>query len=107
MHKRSVREESPKKFLYQDDFEKAKEMMEKYDIINEKTIDCQVVDLADEIAYGAHDLEDCLHQRFINPNDLIYLFKNELKNRNILQKYSDEEIKLSIDKLENIIDESV
>lgn len=102
-----TREESPKKFLYQDDYKKIKNLMEKYSIINEKTIDCQVMDLADEIAYGAHDLEDSLHQRFINPYDLIYSFKNEFKSRNILQEYSDDEVMLAIETLERIVNDSV
>jgi len=39
-----------------------------------RTIDCEVMDLADEIAYASHDLEDALRQRFFNIDDLVHEF---------------------------------
>lgn len=48
-----------KKFIYDDDYDKLKEFIE-FNAINVRTLDVQIVDLADEIAYAAHDLEDGL-----------------------------------------------
>lgn len=44
-----------------------------------KTLDCQIMDLADEIAYASHDLEDALRQRFFSIDDLLHEFKNSME----------------------------
>lgn len=36
-----------------------------------KTIECQVVDIADDIAYSTYDLEDALKGRFVSPMSMI------------------------------------
>jgi dGTPase len=36
-----------------------------------KTVECQIMDLADDIAYSTYDLEDALHAEFLNPLDII------------------------------------
>jgi dGTPase len=66
---------SQKKFLYDDDFELVSEILEKYGL-GEKpnTIDKQVMDKADEIAYGAHDLEDCLSLGLFTIDEILYEF---------------------------------
>ncbi|MFD1270758.1 hypothetical protein [Paenibacillus motobuensis] len=43
------------------------------------TIDMQIMDLADEIAYAAHDLEDCLSQNLFTIDDLLYEFQINVK----------------------------
>lgn len=48
-----------KKFIYDDDYDMLKEFVDKNEI-SVRTTDVQIVDLADEIAYAAHDLEDGL-----------------------------------------------
>ena len=40
----------------------------------EKTIDAQIMDLADEIAYAAHDLEDALSRNMVTIEDIEYEF---------------------------------
>ncbi len=35
------------------------------------SFDCSIMDTADDIAYGVHDLEDAIHLRLINPDHLI------------------------------------
>ena len=53
-------QENPKKFLYQDDYDFLRAELDKHNIHVKKSIDAQIMDLADEIAYAAHDLEDAL-----------------------------------------------
>lgn len=35
------------------------------------SLDCSIMDVADNIAYGVHDLEDAIHLKLIQPEDLI------------------------------------
>jgi dGTPase len=37
-----------------------------------KTIECQIMDLADDIAYSTYDLEDAFKAQFIQPTDLVF-----------------------------------
>jgi dGTPase len=37
-----------------------------------KTIECSIMDLADDIAYSTYDLEDSLHANFVSPLSLLY-----------------------------------
>jgi dGTPase len=37
-----------------------------------KTIECQIMDIADDIAYSTYDLEDAIKARFISPMDLLF-----------------------------------
>lgn len=42
-----------------------------------KTIECAIMDIADDIAYSTYDLEDSLHARFVTPSSLLHsLFKD-------------------------------
>lgn len=62
-----------KKFLYKDDYEELKEILEdKKILLPFRTIDVQVVDLADEIAYCAHDLEDALSNNYFTIDEFIF-----------------------------------
>jgi dGTPase len=36
-----------------------------------KSLDCSIMDVADDIAYGVHDLEDAIHLKLINRDQLI------------------------------------
>jgi len=36
-----------------------------------KTIECYIMDLADDIAYSTYDLEDCLKAGFLTPADIL------------------------------------
>ncbi len=42
-----------------------------------KSLDCSIMDLADEIAYGTHDLEDCIELRIVKEDQ----FASELKDK--------------------------
>ena len=59
--------------LYPGDYDKVKRWSIEHGI-KLKTIDCEIMDLADEIAYAAHDLEDSLRLNFFTIDELLYNF---------------------------------
>jgi dGTPase len=52
---------------------------------NHKSFDCSIIDLADDIAFGVHDLEDALSLRLLNQEDFRELVP-EVKCLNFLAK---------------------
>lgn len=79
--------DNPKKFLYDEDCELIQKWVSKYKLTL-RTIDCEIMDLSDEIAYAAHDLEDALRMKFFTIDDLLYEFeKSDYKDcLSVLQK---------------------
>lgn len=69
---------SHEKFLYEDDFEIVDQISSE-NCVNVRTLDTQIMDLSDEIAYAAHDLEDSLRLKLFNIQDLLFEFKNNEK----------------------------
>lgn len=72
--------ENKGKFLYQEDYTLLYEFLEKHGITHPRTLDVQIVDLADEIAYCSHDLEDALSLNYFSVDELLYelnLFLND------------------------------
>ncbi|MBA6222628.1 dNTP triphosphohydrolase [Colwellia sp. MB02u-18] len=70
------KESNPKKFLYNDDYDFLSEQLNQNGVKVTKSIDAEIMDLADEIAYAAHDLEDALSFGMITLGEIIYEFKN-------------------------------
>ncbi len=64
-----------KKFLYDEDYNFLKKELIRNEITITKSIDAQIMDLADEIAYAAHDLEDALSMGIISLGEMIHEFK--------------------------------
>lgn len=64
------------KFIYDEDYDMIDNICEKNEI-TPRTIDVQIMDLADEIAYGAHDLEDALSLNMFNIDEFLYEFKRK------------------------------
>lgn len=64
-----------KKFLYDNDYNFLSEQLFKYGVDVHKSIDAEIMDLADEIAYAAHDLEDALSFGMITLGEILYEFK--------------------------------
>ena len=62
------------KFIYDDDYELLKKAIDDSGI-TVRTIDVQIVDLADEIAYAAHDLEDGLRIKAFTCDELLHDYK--------------------------------
>lgn len=48
-----------------------------------KTIECSIMDLADDIAYSTYDLEDSLHAGFLTPLELVHAL---IQDRSIAEK---------------------
>ncbi len=70
------RENNTKKFLYNEDYYFLKQEIENKKLPDiQKSIDAQIMDLADEIAYAAHDLEDAISSGFITLSEMMYEFK--------------------------------
>lgn len=68
-------EQNQHKFLYNDNYHFLKEQLDKNGITDTKSIDAQIMDIADEIAYAAHDLEDALNADLVDIGELLYAFK--------------------------------
>lgn len=69
------RDQNPKKFLYSEDYSFLLENLDRHSLAKQKSIDMQIMDLSDEIAYAAHDLEDALSSGLIVIGELVYEFK--------------------------------
>jgi predicted deoxyguanosinetriphosphate triphosphohydrolase len=63
------------KFIYDEDFYFLTKELSRKNISIKKSIDAQIMDLADEIAYAAHDLEDALSFGFISLGEIVHEFK--------------------------------
>ncbi|MCW1059635.1 dNTP triphosphohydrolase [Streptococcus anginosus] len=68
-----------KKFLYEEDYKELNDEFNKKGI-SLRTLDVQIVDLADEIAYCAHDLEDTLAEHYFTIEEFIHNLSSKLKN---------------------------
>lgn len=66
--------DKPNKFLYNDDYDFLSQQMKDKQTYFKKSIDAQIMDLADEIAYAAHDLEDAISFGFITLSEMMYEF---------------------------------
>lgn len=65
------KEEKNSKFIYDDDYNMLQEFIKKNDI-TVRTLDVQIVDLSDEIAYAAHDLEDGLRVKAFTIDEILH-----------------------------------
>jgi dGTPase len=75
------------KFLYDNDYSLITDWANIHKL-ELKTIDCEIMDLADEIAYAAHDLEDTLRMKLFTIDDLLFEFSNSLEYKECLPKFS-------------------
>lgn len=71
-----------KKYLYKSDFDYLNEIREKCNLRQKRTLDVQIIDIADEIAYAVHDLDDGLALQSFGIDELIYeLYHHEVKGK--------------------------
>jgi len=61
-----------KKFLYKEDYEYLSGVRTEVNLLGQRTLDAQIIDLADEIAYAVHDLEDGLALHSFSIDELLY-----------------------------------
>lgn len=64
------------KFIYDEDYELLKKFVDENGI-KVRTLDVQIVDIADEIAYAAHDLEDGLRVKAFTIDEILHDYKAE------------------------------
>lgn len=69
------KDENKKKFLYKEDYEFLTQEMEYRQTYIRKSIDAQIMDLADEIAYAAHDLEDAVNFGLVSIPEIMHEFQ--------------------------------
>lgn len=62
------------KFIYDEDYDLLKKFVDE-NAIKVRTLDVQIVDIADEIAYAAHDLEDGLRVKAFTIDEILHDYK--------------------------------
>ncbi|MUV07010.1 dNTP triphosphohydrolase [Planococcaceae bacterium Storch 2/2-2] len=87
--------EQPTKFLYEDDYRSLAKAIDAIDLpqsidpchLRPRTLDAQIVDIADEIAYCAHDLEDGLKRGHFQLSIVMYYLKEQLRHNDTHSLY--------------------
>lgn len=88
-----AKRDEKQKFIYDEDFDFLNEFLTENDY-KVRTLDVQIVDLADEIAYAAHDLEDGLRLKCFTIDEILHDFYSA---------YAEKDLK-SYEKLKEIVD---
>jgi dGTPase len=69
-----------------------------------KTIECQIMDIADDIAYSTYDLEDCLKGKFITLRDLNVSNRTLTRiTEKVANNLSKSNVKISTEEVNNIL----
>lgn len=76
-----------KKFLYDNDYNFLQQQMDDKRIYIKKSIDAQIMDIADEIAYAAHDLEDAIRFGFVSLAEMMHEFDISEKYQSASQQF--------------------
>lgn len=74
---RETQDPNVKKFMFASDYNYLAPIRQQSGIGNSRTLDVQIIDLADDIAYSVHDLEDGLAFRYFSIDELLYLIKKK------------------------------
>lgn len=78
INKYIVREDGDKeKFMYGEDYDYLEEVRRQAGLQNRRSLDVQIIELADDIAYSVHDLEDGLSFRYFSVDELLYMIKQQ------------------------------
>ena len=91
--------EDKNKFIYKSDYEVLGKLVSEYQL-PKRTLDVQIMDLSDEIAYAAHDIEDTLKNRKFTIEEFVQEFRT---NKNLEKDFSESEIRNACDFIENDI----
>ncbi len=82
---RQGKEHKKQKFIYQDDYDLLCSFIKEKEI-RVRTLDVQIVDIADEIAYAAHDLEDGLRVKAYTIDEILHDYNATYGNSDSYQK---------------------
>lgn len=91
-----------KKFMYEEDYYELDDFRRNVGLCNTRTIDVQIIELADDIAYAVHDLEDALSQRYFTIDEFLYDFEKI----DSLSDLSETEIKEACTNLSKIVNQA-
>ena len=94
-----------KKYLYEDDYNYLQKIRKKTKLTEVRTLDVQIIDVADEIAYAIHDLEDGLALHSFSVDDLIFELEN-YKNGKLKGDLGFEAFRKLVDKVRVIASKS-
>ena len=87
INKYIVRENGEKeKFMYEGDYDYLDGVRQAAGLQNRRSLDVQIIELADDIAYSVHDLEDGLAFRYFSIDELLYMIK--LQDENCYQQFN-------------------
>lgn len=86
--------------MYAEDYDMLENFRQANQLANVRTLDVQIIELADDIAYAVHDLEDALSQGYFTIDELLYEMR--IKDQS-LKKFSDEECKLAEKELSMLV----
>lgn len=87
INKYIVNEEQDKgleKFMYKDDYNALADTRKEAGLEGIRTLDVQIIDIADEIAYAVHDLEDALSLGCFNIDEFEFLLAQKLKGDRVI-----------------------
>ena len=68
------KKDTSSKFLYDEDYKLVADIVSENNELTLKSIDAEIMDIADEIAYAAHDLEDAFYFKWFSIDELLYEF---------------------------------
>lgn len=89
--------------MYAEDYDFLEKFRASNKLSNVRTIDVQIIELADDIAYAVHDLEDALSQNYFNIDEIVY----EMSVRdNSTKDFSNDEIDSAYKMLSNIVSDA-
>lgn len=89
-----------KKFMYAEDYDMLQEFREANQLVGIRTLDVQIIELADDIAYAVHDLEDAISQRYFTIDEILYEMSIYDKS---IEKYSEEEQSFALKKMRQFV----
>jgi putative dGTPase len=86
--KAGEKKENLSKFMYDEDYQMLNEMRKKNNLLKQRTLDVQIIELADDIAYAVHDLEDALALRKFNVDEVLFLLKSK-EPQNVYKQFEE------------------
>lgn len=73
----NVDQKPVKKFMFKDDYNSLHSIRQAHNLLRKRTLDVQIIELADDIAYAVHDLEDGLALRKFTIEEILATLKSD------------------------------